>query len=113
MLANARRKIHVISDWFLTYTIGYGYRPGRIVYWLAAALVIATTVFAFMYPQYVKPAKDAPPGKAFIPFLYSLDLLLPVANLGQRGRFVTYGPAEWVPATDEYADLDDQVPNGG
>ena len=51
-----------------------------------------------MDPQYIRPAKDAPPDKVFVPFLYSLDLLLPVATLGQRGRFVTYGPAEWVAA---------------
>jgi hypothetical protein len=85
-------------DWFLTYTIGYGYRPERIVLWLAGALVVATSLFAALHPAQVLPATTEGAQPGFNPFLFSLDLLLPVASLGQRDAFVTQGLAAWAAA---------------
>ena len=98
MLDRVQRGSWGIWGWFLTYSIGYGYRPGRIVYWLAGALAIATPLFTELHPAQVLPVKAEGVQPAFNPFLYSLDLLLPVASLGQRSAFVTQGLAAWASA---------------
>ena len=85
-------------DRFLAYSIGYGYRPARILYWLTGAVVGASFAFEFLHPEFVRRAKSTPTDKEFNSFIYTLDLLLPVANLGQRNSFVVYGPAEWLAA---------------
>jgi hypothetical protein len=51
-----------------------------------------------LHPSNGLPAKDQPSQPTFSPFLYSLDLLLPVANLGQRNAFATQGVATWIAA---------------
>ena len=99
VVERVQRGTRGVWDLFLTYSIGYGYRPGRIVYWLAGALAIATPLFAALHPAQVLPARPEGAQPTFNPFLYSLDLLLPVASLGQRGAFVTQGFAAWASAT--------------
>ena len=64
--------------------VAYGYRPGR---GLAVALVMALVCGAF-YQQAAAggalgPAKGAAPATPFHPYVYSLDVMLPVAKLGE------------------------------
>ncbi len=79
------------AEWLWRRTFGglvaYGYRPGR---GLAAALVVALVCGAF-YDQAARGGALAPaggkgeaPGAAalFHPYVYSLDVMLPVAKLG-------------------------------
>ncbi|MFC9972334.1 hypothetical protein ACFVH6_15760 [Spirillospora sp. NPDC127200] len=55
---------------------------------------VATAVFAAEHPRAAKPA-EAPP---FNPFLYALDLLLPVVGFGQEGAFHARGWQQWFAA---------------
>lgn len=61
-------------------TVGYGYRPLRAGGWLVALLLLGTIVFGVHHPP---PVRDGHP-PAFNPFIYSLDLLLPIVDFGQE-----------------------------
>ncbi|WP_026415186.1 hypothetical protein [Actinomadura oligospora] len=77
-----------LQDW----TVGYGYRPQRAAAWLVALLALGTVVFAGHHPPSLK--KDETPG--FNPFLYALDLLLPIVSFGQESAFAPRGGYQWL-----------------
>ncbi|MFI7414837.1 oxidoreductase [Streptomyces sp. NPDC049627] len=60
--------------------VGYGYRPWLAGVWLLALTLLGTLVFRTHSPTPVKPDEGAP----FQPFVYTLDLLIPIGGLGQR-----------------------------
>ncbi|GAA1506827.1 oxidoreductase [Streptomyces albidochromogenes] len=77
----------------LDVTVGYGYRPWLAGVWLAALTTLGTLVFRALTPTPVKPG-EGPPFNAFV---YSLDLLIPVGGLGQRGAWHwDGGDAQWL-----------------
>ncbi|MFC5184812.1 hypothetical protein [Actinomadura harenae] len=78
-----------LQDW----TVGYGYRPQRAATWLIALLALGTVVFAGHHPPPLK--KDEAP--EFNPFLYALDLLVPIVSFGQDG-FAPRGGYQWLAA---------------
>ncbi len=72
-------------------TIGYGYRPWRAALWLALLLAAGTAVFArHPYPPHVSGAPH------FLPFIYTLDLLLPIITFGQKSAYNPTGFEEWL-----------------
>ncbi|MEV4254799.1 hypothetical protein AB0J52_16740 [Spirillospora sp. NPDC049652] len=72
-------------------TVGYGYRPWRAAAWVVFFLAIGTTVFSLDHPAPLK--KDEAPH--FNPFVYTLDLMLPLVTLGQKYAFNPDGAAQW------------------
>jgi hypothetical protein len=98
----AARKIAVAKQWrrrrafnplnLLWYvTVGYGYRTWQAAIWLVALVVSSTWVFSGAYPAHMIASGSHPP--AFQPFVYSLDLLLPVIGFGQKSAWQPQGPA--------------------
>lgn len=96
------KTIGVMQDLLL----GYGYRPSRAFYSLSIFWVLGTIYFTFYSsPRQVKPGE----GPQWMSWAYSLDLLLPIVNLGQEsawrpdgaGLYVAYGLIAfgWVMAT--------------
>jgi hypothetical protein len=79
----------------LRWTIGYGYRPALALPYLAGLFVTGWVVFGHAYPTALRPAKPGPGQPGFNPARYTLDLLMPVANLHQREAFVPHGYAAW------------------
>lgn len=79
-----------LQDW----TVAYGYRPGRAAVWMAVLWAIGTLYFSTSPPPPLK-AGEAPPWN---PYLYSLDLLLPVIDLNQGAAWKPDGGAQWVAA---------------
>jgi hypothetical protein len=73
-------------------TVGYGYRPRRALGWLALLLVIGSVVFS------VAPPPPLQPGAAphFNGVIYTLDLMLPVVNLGEKYAFNPGGAQQWL-----------------
>lgn len=69
--------------------VGYGYRPWRAGVWLAALVLLGTTVFATHSPRPTEPGQ-VPPFNAFV---YTLDLLIPIGGLGQRTSWYWQGGA--------------------
>lgn len=73
-------------------TVGYGYRPARAVLWLLGLLAIGSITYAIAPPAPLNPS-NAP---HFNPVVYTLDLLLPVVNLGQKYAFNPAGAEQWL-----------------
>jgi hypothetical protein len=74
-------------------TVGYGYRPWLAGLWLAALVLLGTTVFRAHSPHPTDPGQ-VPPFNAFV---YTLDLLIPIGGLGQRSSWYwTGGAPAWL-----------------
>ncbi|MFM9367255.1 membrane-associated oxidoreductase [Streptomyces sp. Da 82-17] len=73
-------------------TVGYGFRPVRAAGWLASLLLVGTVAFALDRPPALKP-EESPP---FNPLAYTLDLLLPIVDLGQEKAYAPDGGAQWL-----------------
>lgn len=71
--------------WLQNHTVGFGYRPGRALAWLAALLAVGTAYFSL--------TKLPPTGTArqdWDPFLYSLDRILPM-DIGYERNWLAKG----------------------
>lgn len=78
-------------------TVGYGYRTWLAGIWLAALVAAGTAVFAAAYPAHMHKSAAVVP--AFNPFVYALDTVLPVVDLGEQKAWVAQGAAqtaEWL-----------------
>lgn len=71
---------------------GYGYRSWWAGLWLAAFLAAGTTYFQQWPPPPLKPGEHPD----FSAFAYTLDLLLPMIDLGQTGAWNPHGGAQAV-----------------
>ncbi|MFG2390698.1 oxidoreductase [Streptomyces lavendulae] len=77
----------------LDVTVGFGYRPWLAGVWLAALTALGTAVFGSRTPTPVQSGQ----GPRFSALVYSLDLLVPIGNLGQRSAWYWTAPAvQWV-----------------
>jgi hypothetical protein len=72
--------------------VGYGYQPWRALVWLAVLLAAGTVTFALAPP----PPLQASAAPHFNAFIYALDLLLPVVDLGQKHAFNPAGAEQWL-----------------
>jgi len=73
-------------------TVGYGYRPRRALGWICLLLMTGSIVFSIAPP----PALQAGAAPHFNGIIYTLDLLLPVVNLGQKYAFNPGGAEQWL-----------------
>ncbi|MFD5628901.1 oxidoreductase [Streptomyces sp. NPDC127072] len=86
LLAKQRHRRRTLSPagraWghVLDATVGYGYRPWLAGAWLLSLVLLGTLVFTAHDPTQVEGNGGAP----FQPFVYTLDLLIPIGGLGQR-----------------------------
>ncbi|MFJ7078033.1 oxidoreductase [Streptomyces sp. NPDC098781] len=77
-------------------TVGYGYRPWLAGVWLLTLALLGALVFRAHTPTPVKPGEGAP----FQPLVYTLDLLIPIGGLGQRGGWYwTDAGVQWLAYT--------------
>jgi hypothetical protein len=84
-------------NWLLWATVGYGYRTWQAGLWLLALLTVGTLVFDHAYPSHMIATKQPTP--AFHAPAYTLDVLLPILNLGQQDAWQPQGAAlgwSWV-----------------
>ena len=89
----SRAKTPLARTWSLLQdvTIGYGYQPWRAVAWLAILVATGSIIFTIAPPPPLGPG--APPH--FNSVIYTLDLLLPVVDLGQKHAFNPGGAEQW------------------
>jgi hypothetical protein len=78
---------------FLGFAVGYGYQTWRAAVAIVALVALGTVVFAAAYPGDFAAAKSNGPG--FNALIYSVDVLVPVINLGQRDAWIATGAVEW------------------
>jgi hypothetical protein len=76
-----------LLDWI----VGYGYQTWKAGAWLLAMVMLGWWIFDRAYPVYLTAAK--PPGQRplFHAGAYTLDLLLPFADLGYQSAFIAGG----------------------
>ncbi|MER6383181.1 oxidoreductase [Streptomyces sp. NPDC001250] len=79
-----------VQDW----TVAYGYRPGRAAVWMAVLWAAGTLAFA--HADHPPMNHDGHP--YWSPALFTLDLLLPVIDLGQTGQWQLRGVWQWLAA---------------
>ena len=72
--------------------LGYGYRPWRALAWLGLLLIIGSVTFDLQRPAAIQPG-TAP---HFNPVVYTLDLLLPLVDLGLKHAFNPSGAGQWL-----------------
>jgi uncharacterized membrane protein YqaE (UPF0057 family) len=90
---------HAPARWwstFLRWTVGYGYAPARIFPWFIGLLLVGWALFAGPVKHSLVATDDAAKAQDFDPFLYVIDLLLPVASLGVRSGWTATGVAQWL-----------------
>ena len=80
--------------WLLDGLVGYGYRTWQAVLWLAGLLILGTLLFGSVYRGDLTPANQPNVQPPFQPFLYTLDLLLPVVSLHVRDAWIAHGGAQ-------------------
>jgi hypothetical protein len=73
-------------------TVGFGYRPRRALGWFGFLLAIGSAVFSAAPPPVLQPG-TAP---HFNGIIYTLDLMLPVVNFGQKYAFNPGGAQQWL-----------------
>ena len=90
----ARAKTPLARTWSLLQdvAVGYGYRPWRALAWLMLLLAGGSVTFALRPP----PPFQAATAPHFNPVVYTVDLLLPVVNLGQKDAFNPSGAEQWL-----------------
>ncbi|WP_043663715.1 hypothetical protein [Streptomyces xylophagus] len=97
-LAKLRRRRETLPlllrawDGFQDAVLGYGYRPARGLFWLLSLWLTGTLWFASNPPPPLS-AEEAPHWQ---PAIYTLDLLLPVLDLGQESAWRTAGASQWI-----------------
>ncbi|MEU0885406.1 hypothetical protein ABZ345_43045 [Lentzea sp. NPDC005914] len=78
-------------------TVGCGYRSLRILWWLGFLVVAGGWIFRCLSrdpDNFAKMRADLKP-EWFDPWLYTIDLLLPVVSLNHSQLWVPPGPAKW------------------
>jgi hypothetical protein len=75
-------------------TVGYGYTPWRAMTWLVVLLVTGSLVYYFAPPPPFRSGSVAVPH--FNAVIYTVDLLLPVVDLGQKHAFDPAGAEQWL-----------------
>jgi hypothetical protein len=99
-------------SYFLGATVAHGHRPSQALGWLILLLVLGTVLFGTLYTAAPAPATatattahasqpstdDFTAAKAdpapFQPFIYTLDVLIPVVSLGQETSWNAQGSAQ-------------------
>lgn len=80
--------------WILKPTVGYGYRPFRVLGWLGGLLVVGGMLFSLV--GWFKPSRMGIEEGWHHPWLYTFDLLLPVVSLHHSDLWVPLGAARWL-----------------
>ncbi|GAA1297220.1 hypothetical protein [Pseudonocardia xinjiangensis] len=78
----------VLQRW----TVGFGYQPWLAVCWLALFAVLGGAWFA----THVPPPVDNGQNPVFNPWIFAIDTLLPIVNLGQDGYWRLDGASQWI-----------------
>lgn len=100
LLSKQRQRRHALSPpmriwgYLQDWVVGYGYQPQKAALWLTVLLAIGTIAFATGHP----PPLVHGQAPQFSPFLYTLDLLIPIVGFGQRNAFNPLGWHHWLAA---------------
>jgi hypothetical protein len=93
-----RRQLSVpakAASYLLDAAAGYGYRTWRLAYALLTVVLVGWGVFAWAAAcEHLTPTRPEGQRPHFQPWLYSIDAVLPVVNLGQESAWSPTGAAQ-------------------
>jgi uncharacterized protein YjbI with pentapeptide repeats len=79
---------------FLQWTVGYGYKPLRALFWLVILVIAGTLLFSsFHSAGELRAVTDQHP--RFLALGYTMDRLIPVVSFGFRDAFAASGAAQY------------------
>ena len=87
--------LFLLWSWLQRSMVGYGYRSVRALGWLAMLLVAGTVWFALHHAPIPIDNNDS---LEWNPFLFTLDLLVPIIDFGNKTRWELTGASQWVAA---------------
>ncbi|RKT51785.1 hypothetical protein [Saccharothrix australiensis] len=87
-LGSAGRVWGFLQRW----TVGYGYRPWLAIAWLAAFWLAG----ALWFLGHEMPRLNEDESPTWNPWLLSVDLLVPIVDLGQDGKWKFSGASQWI-----------------
>ncbi|MFD5825561.1 hypothetical protein [Lentzea sp. NPDC060358] len=96
-LKGALGRLHRMVWWLLKPTVGYGYRPLRILWCLGVLTVLGGVIFHLLRQdgQNFAPMRADLKTGWFEPWLYTIDLLLPIMSLDHSQLWVPLHAARW------------------
>ncbi|TCO64789.1 hypothetical protein EV192_101572 [Actinocrispum wychmicini] len=80
-------------SWLQRSMVGYGYRPTRALVWLLLALALGSFWFA-VHPRLEEINEQD--HLIWNPVLYTLDLLVPIIDFGNKNRWQAPGASQWI-----------------
>jgi hypothetical protein len=80
-------------SWLQRSMVGYGYRPTRALVWLLLALGLGSLWFG-LHPRLQEINADDT--LIWNPVLYTLDLLVPIIDFGNKNRWQAPGASQWI-----------------
>jgi hypothetical protein len=89
-----RLRLLWLWGWIQDILAGYGYAPGRAMLWLIGAFFFGLLWFRSHHPVPVGKPSHPP----FHAALYTLDVLVPFAGLGQANNWEPHGAGLWLEA---------------
>jgi cytoskeletal protein CcmA (bactofilin family) len=90
-------RLHRTVWWVLNPTVGYGYRPLRILWCLGVLAAFGGLIFHLLRqdPRNFAPTRIGLDVSWFDPWLYTIDLLLPIMSLNHSQLWVPLHGARW------------------
>jgi hypothetical protein len=83
----------LLWSWLQRSMVGYGYRPTRALVWLLLALALGSLWFGLHPRPHEINADDK---LIWNPVLYTLDLLVPIIDFGNKNRWQAPGASQWI-----------------
>ncbi|MEV0676860.1 hypothetical protein AB0I60_10075 [Actinosynnema sp. NPDC050436] len=85
----------LVWSWLQRSMVGYGYRPARALAWLVVSWVLGSAWFSVGTPLEVINSDDR---MHFNAWLYTIDLVVPIVDLGNKNRWQVGGASQWIAA---------------
>jgi hypothetical protein len=88
-------RIQRVGHWLLGALAGYGYRPWRALWYVVGVVLWGTLVFGLGHRAGLLAPTAVQASERFHPFIYALDVFLPIVNL--RQEHLWWPRTEWPP----------------
>jgi hypothetical protein len=96
-LQSLSEQITYVLHWFYGWFSGYGHRPVKIAYFAVAIWLVLASVYAIEdnYGHFTTANRSLTKTQ-FNPWAYSLDLILPVVQLGEFAKWTHVSDGSWL-----------------
>ncbi|PSL55231.1 hypothetical protein B0I31_105190 [Saccharothrix carnea] len=85
----------LVWSWLQRAMVGYGYRPARALAWLVVTWLLGAVYFE-AGPELSEINQDD--RLSWNPWLFTIDLVVPIVDFGNKNRWNTPGASQWIAA---------------